>query len=252
MTTATSNNLLLGSGKLYFDVLENGVRTGEYDVGNVSSLGLTTTDEIKEKNQSMTAERGLYATALTKRTVELDITGDEFSQENMALNTMGVLAKLVQVAGTATDETVTATTRKGRIYPLAKRMVSDVVISVGAVVMVEGVDYAIIDASRIKVLVGGAIVDGSVLTADYSFATLSLDTVQGAKLKQVEVFARFVGDPTAGPAYEVEIWRVQLSPTGALGFISDDFGSWTLKGKVLMDTTKPAGMSQYYQAIKLN
>lgn len=46
---------------------------------------------------------------------------------------------------------------------------------------------------------------------------------------------KFVGDPSAGPALTLEAWKVALTPDGALGLISDEFGEIKLKGKVLSD-----------------
>lgn len=252
-TTPSSDNLLLGSGALYCGLYENGQLTGEFHFGNVTAFSISTADEVKEKYGAIDKSRGLLKAVTTKRTVTLKITGDYFSPENLMLNTMGALGTFTQTAGTKTGLTITTSAKKGRFYPLAHRNVSAVVLKSGATTLVEGTDYSVDAVSgRIFIAPAGSVTEGSTLTADYSYSTISASTIEGGKAGLIEAFIRFVGDPAAGPAYEVQVFKVQLTPDGELGFISDDFGSWSLTGKVLADASRPAGESQYYRAIKLN
>ena len=55
---------------------------------------------------------------------------------------------------------------------------------------------------------------------------------------------------SSGPRVMVDIWIVGLNPEGALGMITEDFGTFTLKGKVYADTSKAVG-EQYYRMINL-
>jgi hypothetical protein len=47
----------------------------------------------------------------------------------------------------------------------------------------------------------------------------------------------------------MDLWHVNLNPGGAVGFIADDYGNWTLTGAILDDTANhpqsPYGL-QYY------
>lgn len=252
-TTPSSDNLLLGSGALYCGLYEAGQLTGEFHFGNVTVFGISTDDEVKEKYGAIDKSRGLLKAVTTKRTVTLKITGDYFSPENLMLNTMGALGTFTQTAGTKASLTITTSAKHGRFYPLAHRNVSNVVIKSGATTLVADQDYSVDAVSgRIFIAPTGSVTEGSTLTADYSYSTVTASTVEGGKAGLIEAFIRFVGDPAAGPAYEVQVFKVQLTPDGELGFISDDFGSWSLTGKVLADASRPAGESPYYRAIKLN
>jgi hypothetical protein len=48
-------------------------------------------------------------------------------------------------------------------------------------------------------------------------------------------------DLLAGPKYNYEWYKVQVLPDGATPLISDDYGAFTLKAKVLQDLTRTTG-----------
>ena len=44
----------------------------------------------------------------------------------------------------------------------------------------------------------------------------------------------FLGDPTDGPTWDAEYWRVNFTPDGSLDLIQDEqYGSYVLKGTVI-------------------
>ncbi len=51
----------------------------------------------------------------------------------------------------------------------------------------------------------------------------------------VKGYLRFIGDPARGPKYECEIWRASVRADGAIGFISDEYSSFTLTGDIESD-----------------
>lgn len=254
MTTPSSNNVLLGRGVLYFDrFTKTGQPTGERHLGNMDTFTINTEDEVKQLYESMTAAAGLYKEVTIKRTVTGAAKGYELDPENVSLQLMGDLGSLVQTTGTVVDLTLTPSSKKGRYYSVEKRNISAVVVKEGSTTYVLGVDYAV-DAKtgRVKVLSGGSIEDGSALTVSCSYAATTLQTVEGATAGTVEGRLRFVGDPTCGPAVEVEVFRVKVTPNGELGFLSDDWGTLSLKFSVLTDSSRPAGESPYYRVTYLD
>ena len=48
----------------------------------------------------------------------------------------------------------------------------------------------------------------------------------------VKGYLRFIGDPARGPKYECEIWRASVRADGAIGFISDEYSSFSLTGDI--------------------
>lgn len=250
--TPNSDNIFLGSGDLFFDRFKDGQKTGEIHFGNVTAFNVSTTDETKKLFESMTKNRGLYKEVTTQRTVTANVTGNEFNIENVALALMGSEGAIDQAAGVIADQTLTASAKHGRYYPVGKRNISAVVVKEGATTFVEGTDYQVDAASgRVKVLATGSITEGSTLTVSCSYAMTKLKVIEGANAGTIEGSLRFVGDPTAGPAVEVEVFRVKVNPSGELGFISEEFGAWSLTCSVLADQSRPAGESPYFRVIYL-
>lgn len=238
-----AQNLYLGRGAFYFDRFLAGTTTptGERHVGNVSKIELVTTDDVKEAYQNMTSSAGLYATVNARRKVELKVTGDEYSLENIALILMGDTGKLAQTGSSVTDETVTASAKQGRYYATDYRKISAVTVKggvSGATAKVLNTDYTVDAVSgRIYVVPGGGIADGDIIKVSYTYATISLDVVKAGTQSKIAGYVRFVGDPAAGPTYELECWNAQFNPDGPLALIQDDYGNWSLSARLVADLT---------------
>ena len=234
------NNLLLGHGVLYFDQFDSsGVKTGELDLGNCTAFSITPSVETKEKRSSRTAQSGLLQRAVVSQNYSLKITGDEFSAENLALTLLGSVSTVSQTTSTITGETITTSSVQGRWYPVSKRMLSTVVVKVSSSAKTLGTDYKI-DATlgRIYIVPGGGIVDGSTVTVDASAAVISAKPkVIAGTTPNLVGYLRYVADPVTGPKHHVQCWRVNLTPSGELGFITDDYGNWELTGEILDDST---------------
>lgn len=232
--TPSSENLLLGRGSLYIAPYINGAPDGEFHLGNVTSFTLNTSDEVKEKYESMTHSSALYDSTLVKRTITTKAVGDEFSTDNLALNLMGEIVSVTQAAGTVADETITASAKPGKYYATKFRNISNVVVTVGAATKAAGTDYTV-DATtgRIYIVPTGSIAAGATVVVDYDYSTVELQAINGGTVGNIYASLRFIGDPAKGPKYEVIIPKVQITPDGELGLISDDYGQWSLTGRVL-------------------
>jgi hypothetical protein len=253
LPAANGSNLLLGRGEIYVDKYVSGVKTGELFLGNCTSFAISTKDDMKEKYTSTKATSTLLKRIPVHRTVEMKIEGDEFSIENMEFMLMGTSGTLTQTGASVTGETLSSSVALGRYYPTLYRNISAVTVKAGvsgATAMTNNTDYIIDADGRIYTVPGGAIVAGDILKADYTYATISgYSKLAGGYQSYIEAFIRFKGKPTNGPQYEVTAWKVNLTPNGDLGFISDDFGKWQLQGLLLDDTANHA-TSPYYDIIK--
>ena len=236
---AIGGNMLLGKGELYFDrKTSGGASTGERFLGNVEALSINIADELAEKYSSVSAAAPLAAQALKRRIVTLTITADEYNMKNMALAMMGAEDSLTQTTGSVTAEAAVVPTL-GNWFKLVNRAVSAVVVKKGATTYTVNTDY-VVDATtgRIKPLVGGTMVAGDSITVDYTKGaiTTALPVVDLATASTIKGFMRFIGDPSGGPTWELELWSVQINPEGDLsGFIGDDYGTYQLKAKILDD-----------------
>lgn len=236
MTTfaPSANNLRIGRGVGYFAEITNGAMGGEEHLGNITSLAIAPSQEVKEKYESMTAGSQLYDKTPIRTTFTMTITGDEFTLGNVKRLLAGSVSSIVQTAGTVSDETLTASAQPGLYYPLAKRKVSDVVVSVGASVKSAGTDYTVDARSgRIYIVPTGTIVKGATVVVDYAYETVSLVTIEaGTNSAQYAMF-RFISDNVRGSNQEVVVPKVSLTVDGEYGLISDDYGNWTLTASVL-------------------
>jgi hypothetical protein len=238
----SSENLLLGKGQVFFDRFDtNGVSQGLRHLGNVETFELTTADDNVDKYSSMTAGAPLYKRVNRRRTVTLKITGDEFHPENMALVTMGTQSTLAQTATPVVAEAMFATTLPG-VYYKTKKLgpITAVVVRFAAIVGVLNTDYAIIDANAglIRIL-PGTILTGAV-QMDYTPTVYASPTgpqvVSGGVSGIVQGRIMFIGDPSTGPKTIVNVWKVNITPDGAVGLISDDYATMGLSAAVLDDS----------------
>jgi hypothetical protein len=247
--------LLLGRGKLYFDRLNStGARTGELFLGNCPAFEITPSPETIEKYSSATAAAGQIASDVIRQKLELRIQGDEFSKENLASALYGDTSTLAQTGSSVTAEEITAQ-MQDRFYPLVYRDVSSVVVTGtgGTPTYTEGTDYEVDATSgRIYIIEGGGIAASAPtdLEVDYDYGTIALDIVRGMNQTTIKGYVRFVGDPARGPSLEVEVWRASVRSDGAIGFISDEYGSWQLVGEVEDDSTNHPD-DPHYRIIKV-
>jgi hypothetical protein len=234
-------SVLLGRGMVYLDNFDaNGNRTGQQAVGNVTAFDVENKTDIKEKYESMDPASSLYARAVIRETVHLKITGDEFTLDNIARALLGTVTPITAAGATIAAEIITPAggALLGRYYDLANRNITALTdVKQGSTVLVLGTDYtADLVRGRIYLLpTSVTITPGSALTADYTFATYTYQSINIASKGTVDAYVRFIGNPVKGPTYEGEWWHASFTPTGVLGFIADDFGNWTLEGLIIAD-----------------
>lgn len=254
----SSENLLVGKGQLFFDRFDaNGVSTGFKHLGNVETLEISQADTKLQKFSSMTHGAPLLKEVLTKRIVTLTIKGDEFHPDNLALVTTGTVSTLVQPATAVVAEAGPLTTVPGNYYQLQKAgPATAIAVKFGVATGVLGTDYEITTNGKgvIIHILPGTTQTGAV-TTDYTptayTSTSGPPVVSSGVVGVIQGAVKFIGDPTTGPAYNVDVWHVNVSPNGAIGLISDDFASLSLTMEVLDDSANhPA--SPLYQAILTN
>lgn len=245
-------NVMLGRGAIYFDrfVTNTSTRQGERHMGNCTTFEIETKVEVKEKYESMDPQSNLYQRAVTRQTVTLKITGDEFTPENLAASMNGTVGTITGTGASVTVETITPSGGAilGRYYALAHRNITALTdVKQASVTLVLGTDYtADLLRGRIYLLpTSPTITAGSALTADYTYGNYSYPVVEVATVGTVDGYLHYISDNVKGPDYEAEYWHVQFTPTGQQGWIADDFGNFTLEGMVIADPvnhpTEPIG-----------
>lgn len=235
----STENYLLGKGKLYIDLLNptTGVRTGEIDIGNCPAVALTPNVEsldhfesmagIREKDKSVDVSAGFMA----------KFTTDEYSRWNLMMAILGTSeSTFSQGTGNQINEPVVMAI--DRWMKLLRRNVHSLVVTniAGTTTYTLTDDYVVDTAiGRIKAVSGGAISGGQTVHIDYNYDATQYPTLSALQSSTIEVFARFVGAPQVGPHYEIEIWKGKIKPAGDISLISDEWSSMDFEIEILKD-----------------
>lgn len=99
-------------------------------------------------------------------------------------------------------------------------------------------DYTVDEESgRVFITETGAISDGETIKVTFAWNPETLPTVRAATSGNIEGLLRFKGDPGSGPRYEMEAWRVAITPDGEIGLISEEFAQFGLTADCQDDST---------------
>jgi hypothetical protein len=248
---------MLGKGSMLLDVFDaDGNLTGYQHLGNCSTVEQDIKDDKAELFQHINGVPTLIATAVKKRTLSLKITGTDFSADHMAIALMSAGKTELNTGSTpVTGETLASATvtKKGKYFATAGRNLDPATISVsnpGA--LAAGTDYIVEDAVQgiIYFPLTSGVNDAAAVTVGYTPIATTFDQVSGAVEPFVRGRLRFVPDPTDGQKIGVEWWKCNLSPTGKLELIKDDYGNWELEAMVLDDSenhpTDPYFLATFY------
>lgn len=231
---------MLGKGSILLDVFdEAGNPTGYQHLGNCTTVEQEIKDDKAELYQHINATPTLIATAVKKRTVSLKMTGTDFSSDHMAIALManGKTQLAVAAASVAGEVLAAATvTKKGKYFATLQRNLDPTSISIGS--LVAGTDYVVEDPLEgiIYFPLDSGVDDNGEVSIDYSTLEATFDQVAGAVKPFVKGKLRFAPDPTDGQKIGVEWWKCNLTPTGKLELIKDDYGNWELEVMVLDDS----------------
>ena len=262
--TPSPENLYLGAGSVFFDRFDNaGKSTGLRHLGNVDTFEINMSIETSEKKNAMDGTKATYAEIVTGMTAEVSMTMTEYVPENVALAVMGDSAVFTQELTTVTD----------KIFgPAADNVKLDVwydleCIDPDVTSIKQGVSPLNPDAYELKPESGmvrlrseydgaGAAEEGMALTWTGTAPAITPQqgkvAVQGMTTGSLKgrIHYESAENQVQGPRVLVDIWVCGLNPEGALGLITEDFGTFNLKGKVYADTSRPAG-EQYFRVIYL-
>jgi hypothetical protein len=245
-------NYMVGKGKVYFSRLdENNNPLGELDLGNDPVFAVTLENEKLEHYSSMEGVKKKDLSAIISTDMSVKFTLDEINVHNLNLAMFGndEIGFVTQADGNEVNEAVTA--RLNRYVKLVRRNLTNgtvvVTDSTGVTTYVENTDYRIdYSIGRIYCLSTGGILQGEALLVDYTYGAVRIPKVTPAGRAKVEGLLRFVGDSTYGRDFEIVLWKVQLSVSGDINFISDEWAQMEFTGEVLDDSTNhpndPYGM----------
>lgn len=257
---ARTKNYTLGAGKLYFDRFDDdGNATGEYYIGNTTSLTGSTDETREEHYSSDEKERAKDASVVTQSDQQVDFTTDDIQPENLALLWKGTASQLAVSAASDVEETLTV--MRGRWYQLGQSATSPTgarSITVTAVTDDEASPVAIpatsgtggtnanyeVDEELGRIFVkedAPDIADGDSIIVTYDEAAHSR-TIIISKGETIRGALRYIADNTAGVNRD-DYWPlVELSPDGDFEFKADSWSEMSFTGEVL----KREGYEKHY------
>jgi hypothetical protein len=248
---ARAKNYTLGRGKLFVDLFDaDGNTTGEFYIGNTTSLTISGDEEVLPHYDSDEGIREQDDEAPLSSDVAISFTTDDIQPENLALFIKGEIVDLTTAA--AADQTETLTVRRGRHYqlgtsatnPSGLRALDNIVLSVsgGADITAEG-NYTVDEAlGRVYILEDAVdIEDGDEVDADYD-VTASTRSVIISRGEKAEGALRYVSANPKGPQRDHYFPKVTLAPDGDYELKGDEWQAMSFTGSAL----KKPGLEKHY------
>lgn len=249
---ARQKNYTIGAGKLFFDRFDdNGNSTGEFYIGNTTSLTYSVDEERQEHFSSDEASRDKDASIVIRSDSTIGFTTDDIQPENLAMLFKGEAETLVTAPQSAVEEDV-AVVARGRWYQLGTSeanpsglrglTISSVEIG-GNPVANPAQNYELDETlGRIFVLEDApGIAPGSTLQVTYDVAASSRVIIIEAG-EQVRGALRYIADNTAGANNDHYFPLVEISPDGDVEFKGDDWSAMSFSGEIL----KKGNLAKHY------
>lgn len=232
-----TNNVLVGAGEFYLDLLDDaGNTTGERYLGNsVGGTLAVTTERITVQSGDGPVARNLVD-AVRSITRTLTLTLNDISHDNLALFVGAqAVADVADAAVAVTDEALTV--KPGRFYQLG--VTAEKPSGLGAVsatpghtvvtsaegntTFAAGADYRV-DASRgrIYIVPGGRIADGTEIQVDYTPVEATRRQVKTGDLRDVRAAVRYLETPTAGKGRNYYAALCSVAASGEVSLKSRD------------------------------
>lgn len=232
----------IGSGKIY--VREFGAAAGRKEIGNVSRLALSVTEETKELIDHTQPGGGTYNEVRRIQAVEATFVMHDLSPENFARALFGAATNVT--ASTVTDEVVTA--YLDSFIPFAKIPSGSIVVtnSAGDTTYTVGTDYDVRPGGIYIPASGSTITNTQSLKVDYAYALQDrVETLINAA-KDYELFFDGLNEARSGKGVTVRLHRMKIGAAREVSLVGDDHAALEVSGKVQKDTAiTTAGLSQY-------
>lgn len=230
----------LGAGDLYMARQVAGVwedYSGPYEATKVE---IKPNVELKEQVSKGRSTYGqVIETVAIAQPSDLSIDLAEVNKESLAIALLGTTAALSQGSGTLTDEAISA--KLDKWVPLSKAALTGsqtVTHTSGTPTYVEGTDYLVNkQLGWIKAITGGAITENQALKVDTAYAAITGTEIKGSTQTQLRVRFKLDGKNFADdlPCI-VTIHEAVIAADAAFDFLSDDFATVTMPGRMKTPT----------------
>lgn len=255
MFPAVGQNLKLGRGSLLL-APHNGTvaEDGFIFLGNIPSLEFSWELETREKFSSTQRTSPLLAQATVRQDLSLTAQCDEHTKENLKRFFFASEATANQTLST-TNSVAISDIVFDRTYDLGKRSITNVVVTRGSTVLVNGTDYTLYSAPGFIIFTDSAtLVAGDDVTVAFDNPALSIDHMRLGQISEQLCKLLYIADDanstgvSAGDRYV--FWKAQITPDGSYQLISDDYTSFNLKFRVLTDSAHPSDPMGRFERVR--
>lgn len=255
---ADTTSYLLGRGIAYFgDELDSDGRPKAYrDLGNAEAVVVTVETEELEHFSNRAGLKVLDANVVLQQQIAIALTLTQLDKDNVGLFMAGDVVEVSQtstpVVGTA--NLISSTPAGGKWYDLfqtaspaeypevggvrAYRLTGFILAgSGGTPVYVLGTDYEVdLEQGRVFLIHAddsGTVPDATNLDVDFTYATLTIDEIQGLKKSTVKGALKFISinAQNSSKEREYQFHDVTLRAEGDLALLGDEFATLQLNGK---------------------
>lgn len=244
---ARGKNYTLGAGKLYFNRNdEAGLPTGEFYIGNTTSLTGSTDEDREEHYSADEAERAKDASVVTRSDNTIGFTTDDIQPENLAMVWKGTAETLAQASIATVTETIKV--NRGRWYQLGEgpahptghravtlTTLTDDATSPVAIPGGNGGANFLVDLPLGRLFIkedAPDVDDGDNVIVTYAVAASSR-TIIISKGEKITGSLRYIADNTLGENRD-DYWPlVDISPDGDYEFKGDSWSEMSFSGEVL-------------------
>jgi hypothetical protein len=211
-----------------------------FDIGNAPKISVSLKTDVEEIKESYSGHRLLMARLEKGKSAEISMELHNFDKRTIEVLLRGTQTHVV--SGTVTAEAMQSGMAVGDIYRTAKPFISTVVIKDSAgtpATLAYGTDYTLdADAGLVRLLnVTGFTQPFKV---DYAYAGADVNAMFVTAQQEYTVFFSGVNTANADKPVLVELYRTIFDPAENIDFISDNVNTFTIKGSLLIDSTKSA------------
>lgn len=238
----------LGAGDLYISRYNPATGTFEGFKGpyEATKFEIKPNVELKElSSKGRTTYGQVIESVALPQPAEFTLEMPEVNKQSLSLALLGTETSVNQGSGTWTDTPVVVT-NKDVWLDLGKMNVAEAGFTVenagGTTTYVKGTDYEInYKMGWLKILPGSAIAQGATVNVSGTYAAVSGTSIAGATQSQIRAQFRLHGVNFAdGLPVIVDVWEGIIAADAAFDFLSDDFATLSLPGRL----KTPAGKSE--------
>ena len=245
----------LGAGDLY--ISRYNPTTGLFDdfTGPFEATKFEVKPNVELKQMSSRSRSGygqVIESVALPQPAEFTLELPEVNKESLSIALLGTESAINQTAGTLTDAPVTVTSKDtwldiGKQNITAGLVVKD---ATGVTTYVLGTDYVLNNRMGwIKILPGSAIVKDAVIEVTGAYGVVGGTLIRGATNSQIRAKFRLDGVNFADQLpVIVDVWEAIISADSAFDFLSNEFASISLPGRL----KTPAGKTEPFQVQLLN